>query len=37
MLTIPRHQVTEVGLFDLERRRRPAADVFEQLVAAGAP
>jgi hypothetical protein len=37
MLTIPRQQVTAVGLFDLERHRRPAADVFERLVAAGPP
>ncbi len=33
MLVPPIHQVTEVGLFDLERHERPVAGLFRQLAA----
>lgn len=36
-LAEPVGRVTEVGLFDAERRRRPVADTFAMLVRAGPP
>ncbi len=36
-LTRPVGEVTEVGLFDIRRRRRPVADTFRALCAAGPP
>ena len=37
LLCRPVGQVTEVGLFDAERRPRPVVDTFRRLAAAGAP
>lgn len=36
-LTAPRHEVTEVGLFDIERRPRPVAETFRSLAGQAAP
>ena len=36
-LVAPTGAVTEVGLFDVDRVRRPAADAFTRLAAAGTP
>jgi hypothetical protein len=36
-LTRPVHEVTEVGLFDIERRARPVAETFRSLVARPVP
>lgn len=37
MLTVPEGEVTEVGLFDAERRPRPVAAAFSSLAACGLP
>ncbi len=37
MLTVPIHEVTEVGLFDVDRRPRPVAEKFAALAAERRP